>query len=136
MPIQQIISSHPQVRGRTNSALIACIEDCFDCAQACTSCADACLGEPMVEDLRQCIRLNLDTADICTAAGHIASRRTGSNERVLLGVLDACQRACAECAAECDRHAQRMQHCAICAEACWRCEEACRRAIASIGRWQ
>lgn len=71
MHAEQIISTHPQVRGSTNDALIQCIEECFDCAQVCTVCADACLGEKMLEELRQCIRLNLDCADICTATGHI-----------------------------------------------------------------
>lgn len=64
MHTEQILSTHPQVRGSTNEALIQCIEECFDCAQVCTVCADACLGEKMLDELRQCIRLNLDCADI------------------------------------------------------------------------
>ena len=78
---QQIISTHPQVQGSTNEALIACIEACYDCSQACTACADACLGEKMVADMVQCIRTCLDCADACAATGQIASRRTGSNEQ-------------------------------------------------------
>ena len=37
----------------------------------------------VVEQLRQCIRLNLDCADVCAATGAVASRRTGSNESVI-----------------------------------------------------
>ena len=116
-------------RGNTNDSLIRCIEECFDCAQSCTSCADACLGEEMVAQLTQCIRLNLDCADICSAAGHIASRRTGSNEPIIQRVLAACEEACRLCAEECERHADMHEHCRICAESCRRCEQACQAAL-------
>lgn len=129
MHAQEIIGTHPQVRGRTNDALIRCIEECFDCAQTCTVCADACLAEEMVDALRQCIRLNLDCADICAAAGTIASRRTGSNEPIIQSVLRACEEACRTCAVECERHADMHEHCRICAQACRRCESACQAAL-------
>ncbi len=83
MHVQQIISTHPHVRGKTNDALIRCIEECYDCAQSCTACADACLGEQQVHQLTQCIRLDLDCADVCAATGAVASRRAGSNEEVI-----------------------------------------------------
>ena len=94
MHAQEIIGSHPHVKANTNDALIRCVEECYDCAQACTACADACLGEKSVDSLTQCIRLNLDCADICAATGPIGSRRTGSNEGVLIAVLQACAAAC------------------------------------------
>src|SRR3546814_9593377 len=87
MHAHEMISTHPQVRGNTNDSLIRCIEECFDCAQSCTSCADACLGAEMVAQLTQCICLNLDCADICTAPGHIASRRSGPNEPIIKSVM-------------------------------------------------
>src|SRR5574338_156946 len=83
MHVQEIIRTHPHVRGSTNDALIRCIEACYDCAVACTACADACLGEPSVQQLTQCIRLNLDCADVCAATGAAATRRTGSNEEII-----------------------------------------------------
>jgi len=128
-----MISTHPHVRGNTNDDLIRCIEECLDCAQSCTSCADACLGEEMVAQLTQCIRLNLDCADMCAVAGTVGTRRTGSNEEVIVRVLAACEAACRLCAEECERHAEHMEHCRICAESCRRCEAACRDAIQSIG---
>jgi len=133
MHAQQMIASHPQVQGNTNEVLIHCIEECFDCAQACTSCADACLAEPNVQDLRQCIRFNLDCADICLATGTVATRRTGSNEQVIRAMLEACAEACRLCGEECARHAERMEHCRICADACRRCEQLCRDALATVG---
>jgi hypothetical protein len=132
MHAQEMISTHPHVRGNTNDKLIQCIEACYDCAQACTVCADACLGEESVQQLTQCIRLNLDCADICAAAGAIASRRTGSNEPVIQSMLGVCEDACRLCAEECERHASRHEHCRICAEACRRCEQACQSALQTL----
>src|SRR5436190_5585448 len=104
MQVQQMVSTHPDVKGHTNDALIRCIEACYACAQTCTSCADACLAEAGVGDLVHCIRLNQDCADVCTAAGAIVSRRTGSNEQVIRSILDACAEACRVCGDECQRH--------------------------------
>jgi hypothetical protein len=132
MHVQQIIATHPQLHGDVNAALIRAIEASFDCAQACTACADACLGEDRVKDLLQCVRLNLDCADVCTALGSLASRRTGSDERILARMLEVCAEACRVCGDECERHADHMEHCRICADACNACETACRQARDSV----
>jgi hypothetical protein len=132
MHAQQMISTHPHVRGSVNDALIRCIEACYDCAQACTSCADACLGEEMVAQLTQCIRLNLDCADVCVATGSVASRRTGTNELIIKRMLDACAEACRLCGDECAKHADKHEHCRICADACLHCEQACHEAAGTI----
>jgi len=132
MHVQSMISTHPDVRGNVNEALVRCIEACFDCGQSCVACADACLAEDMVADLRQCIRLNLDCADVCVATGKLSSRRTGSNEAALIGMLEACATVCRECGAECQRHASMHEHCRVCADACRQCEAACRDAAGSI----
>jgi hypothetical protein len=68
-------------------------------------CANACLAEDMVQQLRQCIRLNLDCADVCVATGALASRRTGSNEPILRQMLQTCAAACQVCGEECQHHA-------------------------------
>ena len=128
----EMIAEHPSVGGNTDEALIRCIEQCFSCAQSCISCADACLAEQIVADLRQCIRLNLDCADICVAAGKLGTRRTGSNESTIVATLQACATGCRLCAEECARHAGEHEHCRICAEHCRRCEQACVEAIRSI----
>jgi len=132
MHTQQMIATHPHVRGDVNPSLIRCIEACFACAQSCVACVDACLAEPMVADLRQCIRLNQDCADLCDATGRLTSRRTGSNERILKQTIELCAEICGECAAECARHAQQHEHCRICADACRACESACRAAAGTI----
>lgn len=132
MQLQQMISSHPHVKGSTNDALIRCLEECYGCASICTVCADACLGEEMVQHLTQCIRLNLDCADVCFAAGKLGSRRTGSNESLIRRQLEVCAEACRLCAEECEKHAGMHEHCRICAESCRRCEQACHAAIATF----
>jgi hypothetical protein len=131
-----MISTHPRVRDKNNETLIRCIEECYDCAQTCTSCADACLGEPMVQELTQCIRLNMDCADICMATGTVLSRRTGSNDEVIHRMLDACIAACRFCGDECERHAAFHDHCDVCAKACRGCEQACVQARHSMGARQ
>ncbi|RTL63959.1 MAG: four-helix bundle copper-binding protein [Hyphomicrobiales bacterium] len=128
MQVHEIIRMHPHVRGQNNDALVRCIEECASCAQVCTSCADACLGEDGVKMLTQCIRLDLDCADICNATARIATRRTGADEEMIRRMLDTCAAACRLCADECEKHAQMHEHCRICAEACRRCLEACEQA--------
>jgi hypothetical protein len=63
----------------------------------------------------------------------LASRRTGSNEKILLQMLDVCANACELCAEECERHAKRHKHCRLCAESCRRCRAACRLVMQDIG---
>jgi hypothetical protein len=132
MQAHAMISTHPDVRGKTNDALIRCIEECYSCAQTCTSCADACLAESGVEKLRQCIRFNLDCADVCNVVGRIATRRTGSDEELIRRMLDVCELICRLCGDECRRHAGHHEHCRICADACDRCRQACREAVGTF----
>ncbi len=87
MRTEQMIATHPEVRGNVNRSLIAAIDELYACTQACTSCADACIAEEMVAHLRQCIRFNLDCADVCAATSTIATRRTGSNEELIRSML-------------------------------------------------
>lgn len=132
MHTHEMISTHPDVRGNTNDSLIRCIDECLDCMQTCRVCADACLGEEAVQQLTQCIRLNLDCADACAATAALAGRRTGSNEAVIRAMLEVCADACRTCGEECERHAREHDHCRICAETCRSCEAACREAAATV----
>jgi hypothetical protein len=132
MLVREMINSHPAVHGRSADALLRCIERCYGCAQSCASCADACLGETHVGDLVQCIRLNLDCADICAATGAVASRRTGTNMEVVHGLISTCAAACRACGEECRKHAEMHEHCRICAEACEACAESCLEALPLI----
>ena len=133
MQALKIISSHPDVKGNPAVSLADAIEKIFTCAQVCTSCADACLAEEMTPELKQCIRTDLDCADICTAAAKVATRRTGSNEAMIRQMLEACENACRLCAEECEKHAEMHEHCRICAQSCRDCESACQAALKDVG---
>lgn len=133
MQAAKIISTHPDVQGSTNDALAQGIEDFYNCAQTCIACADACLAEDVTPELKQCIRTDLDCAAITAATGEIASRRTGSNEELLRQMLQTCETACRLCAEECEKHADKHEHCKICAEACRKCEETCQNVLQTLG---
>jgi hypothetical protein len=128
----QMLDSYPADLGAVDKqALAACINACLVCAQACTACADACLSEEMVDQLRTCIRTDLDCADVCAATGNVLSRHTGYDANLSRAVLQACVAACKACGDECAHHAEMHDHCRICADAC----RACWRAWADAPRW-
>lgn len=134
MHVPSMIKSYPKDLGEVEEVkLAACIAACFECAQSCTACADACLSEDSVGELTQCIRTNLDCADLCAATGNVLSRHTGQDLNITLAALRACWMVCKACADECEQHADRHEHCRICAEACRRCEQACMDLIAELG---
>jgi hypothetical protein len=132
MQTKEMIATHPDVGTTVNTALIAAIDELYACSQACTSCADACLAEHIVADLRQCIRFNLDCADVCATAATLATRRTGSNAELIRQMLETCVTACRLCGDECERHAEMHAHCRVCAESCRNCETACQDALSSL----
>ena len=127
-----MLMAHPRRLRIDPAALAECIEACFDCAQMCMACADACLGEPDVQTLIHCIRLNLDCDDVCDLTGRLLSRQTEPDWNVLRAQLQACVAACRACAIECERHAAHHEHCQLCARACRRCEAACARVLAAV----
>ena len=110
MHAQQMAATHPEVRGRPSNALTHCIESCFDCAQACTSCADACLAESSLAELRHCIQLDLDCADVCIATGAVATRRTATQDALLVQMLETCAGFCRLCAEECEKVIDRLEN--------------------------
>jgi hypothetical protein len=78
-----------------------------------------------VAELRQCIRTNLDCADVCGAMGRALSRASKPDARLISTLTQACIAACLACADECRKHGGMHEHCRICAEACESCERAC-----------
>lgn len=127
--VPSMLEAHPWPGHVDREALAGCIEACVACAQTCDSCADACLSEDGVAELRKCIRLNLDCADICAATGRVLTRQTEYDAPVSKAQLEACRQACATCGEECARHAEMHEHCRICAEECRDCEAACARLL-------
>lgn len=129
---KQMLETHPWEGNVDRDALARCIAECFECSQTCTACADACLSEDEAAELRKCIRLNLDCADICDVTGRVLTRQTEYDAPTSKAQLQACAEACATCGQECERHADHHEHCRVCAESCRRCEEACRDLLAAM----
>jgi hypothetical protein len=128
--VSAMLDTHPDTLALDRGLLAACIDACMEGAESCTACADACIGEPTVAELRTCIRLNLDCADICDATGRVLFRMVQAGSGLSRSLVEACIQACAACAEECERHASMHEHCRICAGACRRCEVACRALLA------
>ena len=129
---QSMLETHPWPGNVDRGALAECIEACFECAQTCTSCADACLSEEGVAELRKCIRLDLDCADICEATGRVLTRQTEYDAPTSKAQLESCLGACRTCAEECAAHAEHHEHCRICGAACRRCADACEGLLAAM----
>lgn len=127
-----MLHTHPWPGHVDRDVLARCIETCFSCAQTCTSCADACLSEDMVAELRKCIRLNLDCADICSVTGRVLTRQTEYDAPTSKALLQACFEICRTCADECASHADHHDHCRLCAEECRRCAEACQELLGAM----
>lgn len=129
--LEQMLQAHPHPASGAGDAAMACIQACAACAATCTVCADACLAEEDVKAMAQCIRLNLDCADICEITARLIARPSRRDEPTLEALLDACATICRACGEECARH-EHMEHCRICAESCMACAEACERMMTSL----
>jgi hypothetical protein len=113
--------------------LSTAIEAALACAQAAGACADACVAEGD-KALVQCIRLNLDCADVCQTAAMVATRRAGANAPVVIGLLMLAEALCRDCAAEAGRHA--LPACRRSADLARACADACLEARTAVAREQ
>ena len=102
-----------------------------DCIQACVADSDADLNEKDLHDMVRCIRLCLHCTDVCAATAGVLSRPAEFDPRVVRPLLESCIAVCKSCGDECERHTHH-EHCRICAEACTRCESACRSLAGAI----
>ncbi|MEV0153842.1 hypothetical protein AB0H57_08895 [Micromonospora sp. NPDC050686] len=73
-----------------------------------------------------------DCADIYATTAGVLSRHTGYDANISRTLLEACVTACTSCGDECAGHADKHEHCQICAEACRARERACRDLLAAI----
>jgi hypothetical protein len=132
MTTLDLIRSSPEPAPDHAEVVAEAVEACSDCARACTQCADACLAEESVADLRGCIRLDADCADLCEATARVLARSPAQDPALTQAVLQTCVAVTRLCAEECESHAGTHRHCALCAEACRRAEEACKALLAAI----
>lgn len=102
----------------------ACIEACYRCAATCDHCATACLQEPDPKMLVDCVRSDLDCAEVCRIATAAMARGSDS----VAQICRLCAELCDKCATECEKH--KHDHCKECAKACRDCAEECRKIAA------
>jgi len=123
---RQLLDTYPGTINADAGVLAAAIDALSDCAQACIADTEADLSEQNLAEMVKCIRLCLDCTDVCTATMGIVSRQAEYDANVTRPLLQACVAICKSCGDECERHAPHHAHCRVCAEACRRCEHACR----------
>ena len=123
MTTVEMIKAAPQELTVDAGLIADAIDAASACAVVCTSCASACLSEPM--DMAQCVRDDLDCADLCDVTAKHLARLNRGDKQLTLAILAACIEACVQCGASCAEHAGQHEHCRLCMEACRRCESAC-----------
>lgn len=121
--LYEMIQTHPQCTTERTREIMTCIYECIKCASFCNICADACLSEKN-EDLKECIKLNLLCAEVCNVTARALST-TKHTQGAILSLIESCKNISRLCGDECLKHAEIMDHCKICAEACFKCEDAC-----------
>lgn len=133
MTVKDMIATHPGSTTLDGELLNRAISTLDECATICTQCADACLGEPDLSPaLADCIRTDLDCADVCAATSRVLARQTAFDAEVARALVQACVTACGACADDCESHAEHMDHCRVCAEMCRRCEQVCQEVVAAL----
>ncbi len=118
MYAEQRMNQQPQPA----DGVATCVLACLDCAASCVACAEACRDQPS-PDLARCLRLSLDCAALCRTFAEILWRGPPPDLAALRATLEAVAATSAACARECEG---RGPHFEDCAEACRRCEVACR----------
>ena len=91
-----------------------------DCVAECNHCAAACLEERDVAMLTNCIKLNIDCADVCRLTASLVARGSMHAQHL----MKECAEICEACARECEQH-DHMEHCRMCAQVCHQCADAC-----------
>ena len=92
---------------------------------SCTSCADDCIGADDPKAMAECIRTDLDCADICAATVAVLTRQMKPNGSVQRAQVQAMVAACKACGDSCMSHADNMRHCKLCGQTCRDCEQKC-----------
>ncbi|QGU09841.1 four-helix bundle copper-binding protein [Leclercia sp. J807] len=101
-----------------------CIESCYLCAAACDHCAASCLEEGNLDMMRECIKLDMQCANICRLAAQFMTLNSDSSQALCRLCADVCQK----CGDECGKHEH--DHCQECSRACHHCAEQCRKMAA------
>jgi Domain of Unknown Function (DUF326) len=127
---RQMLDTYPRTFNVNADLLAAAIDALDDCAQA-RNADNADLSEQNVVEMVTCIRLCLDCVDVCTATARVIGRQTEYDASLTRPLLESCVAVCRSCGDECERHAH-IPHCRVGAEACRRCEQACRELLDAL----
>ena len=133
MSTVDLLNAAPQKLTVDASLVAAAIDAARECALVCTACASACLSEDSPGEMAQCVRDDLDCADLCEVTARHLARLNASDKQLTKTILAACIEACVQCAGTCQPHAEHHEHCRLCAEACNRCEQACQALLDALG---
>lgn len=102
------------------------VESLENCDAVCNNCAVSSLNEKDSRALTNCIKLNLDCADVC----HLALRQLARNSKYAVLIVEICMKICAECAEECKKYDN--DQCRLSTGACRRCENHCRNYLVQV----
>ena len=127
----EMIRSAPQELTVDPKLIAEAMDAASACVVTCTTCASACLSETGM-DMTQCIRDDLDCADLCDVTVKHLARLNAGDRQLTQAILTACIEACRQCAASCEEHADHHEHCKLCAQACRRCETACQALLDAV----
>lgn len=95
-----------------------------ECTIDCIRCYTASLDETDANHLVNCIKLDMDCAEICRLTVSFLLRNSDHANHLLA----ECSEICDACATECEKH-DHMVHYKRCAESCRKCATACMEAI-------
>ena len=98
------------------------LENLLLCVDACNTCAVACLDEENASKMKNCIKMDLDCAEICQTSINFITRDSLYTKEI----LQMCFKLCEACALECGIHTG-MEHCVKCAERCKQCANECKK---------
>ena len=103
----------------TQNRYMNCIIACYRCAAACDHCSVACLSEEDPSAMSDCIRADMDCAQICRLAAAAMAR----NSDFVSSIWRLCAEICDACASICEKYEH--DHCQDCAKACRACADEC-----------
>lgn len=128
MPVTSMSAPVPATIQHDKQRLEECINACLAFELAC---AEVNANDESLAALnRHELRITSDCADICGATAHVLSHLLERELTLTRAQVDACARACATFEAECIKHGP--PHFQACADACRRCETACRALLSTF----
>jgi hypothetical protein len=110
-----------------NGAMEQCIRDCLDCHRVCLETVTYCLQQGGRHTEAAHIRLLLDCAEICQTSANFMIRGSDLHGRTCAVCAEVCRRCAEACEGFGDDRQMRR-----CAEACRRCAESCRQMAGAL----